>query len=159
MLVTLMLSIAIATGPAPTGNPTEGVSAANCQRCVDIAQMFLWQHYFTGGSCSGGGVDSCFDCAAFNACHGNIQSGTCSSFHYGCGSGGLTVTPGDLEAVERVLAANDADGLALLVVSLRGKVVVNGERQSLQVIGCNGLIIANYPLTNTQAESVLGLAQ
>jgi hypothetical protein len=58
-----------------------GAVAQECDRCYDSADGN--SHVF--GAAPNWYTYMWADCQAANACHGNIQTGTCSGYHWGCG--------------------------------------------------------------------------
>lgn len=81
------------------------------------------------------------DCVAFNACHGNIQSGHCYQFHVGCGGGEELVA--ELDRARREASWEHLAGLA--TAGFRAVRVVE-DRWVIQIVDCRGQIIAQEQL-------------
>ena len=121
---------------------------ASCGQCNDIEPPWgtQWHHYFTGSSCSGSGLNGCMDCALFNSCHTNSQGGTCWAFHFGCGGGGQSLGLPTLQRIEQAVAAADFSALRGAPWLEGVKLHFNPSRWSIQVEGCAGEIVADYPV-------------
>lgn len=112
-----------------------------CNYCYN----HLGGHNFIGRGCPQGHF-GCMDCAAFNACHGDMQEGGCTQFHFSCqGSSAMNDV---LQAVDR----HDAGALAALVDGGES-VRYNADRGALQVTDCTGAVIVHLPLTLDQVAA------
>jgi hypothetical protein len=106
---------------------------AECGRCYESAE---------GGAHVFGDLPPWYssynmDCDAFNACHGNSQSGSCSSYHFACG-GGISMA----EAVRKSFAANDPRAVKTLLAGYPRNVRFDPEAGTVSVSDCDDALVA-----------------
>jgi len=129
----------------------QGLSATlGCDKCEDVAS----QHAFQGGG-------AMFDCVAFNSCHNNWQSSWCANFHYNCqqfvhDNAPLLHenAPVSLARLAEVAASTDGDAIASFLADNVDRVQYNSDRRVLQLVGCGGMIYAQYPVSEAAAATL-----
>ncbi|MGH7562715.1 MAG: hypothetical protein ACRENB_17035 [Gemmatimonadales bacterium] len=155
----LLAPLAAPSTPSAPGNPADALVASllrwnasaaaeataadspycwNCWSRIVLGyanHQFDWSAVFEGYECDGDG------------CHFFETPGICEWYHTTCrviGSEWLG-EPGALDRVERVVAEGDAAGLRALMDGTRA-LTLNAGRQALQVLNCQGEVIAHFPL-------------
>ena len=73
--------------------------------------------------------------------------------HDVCAGGFLD--PDDYAALESAIAQNDFKTIADLTTNNSSTMEVDVDRSSIQIVGCNGRVTGNLPLTAVQLEMVL----
>lgn len=141
----MLLGLAIATFGAPF---TEGgtLLGQGCNACNDICQVgWHWDECgtafmgWTGGSC-------------WYRC----EPGTCAVAHpQNCPFGVLT--PGEIDRVLAAAAGTDRDELRVYL-STTDAVTVNEARNALQVLGCQGSVLASVAIPGSLAQQLARLA-
>jgi hypothetical protein len=112
----------------------------------------------TCGSCGGAPHSFCqganpYDCDSSEiGCHCPTAQGSCGEWHMsgGCSSGLLEST----EAIHRSLLANNLDAVRTIVAA-QPRVVINNDRNAVQVVGCDKSIFAHIPLTQDQFKQLV----
>lgn len=102
-------------------------------------------HQFTTGTACTWTTD-CYDCHAFNACHTNSQSGTCTANHWTCGVNQAFV--GEL----REAAGRKDGGVALLRVA-HGRKGIEVRGAYVIVRNCRGEVGAAFKLNGIRPVS------
>jgi transcription elongation factor len=126
-------------GSAPEGSATPSIL---CPICVTME----------GG---GGGYGHSFQSGGYtyacepNSCHINWQSGTCSCCHGSCY---LVEDVKDAVAAARV--GDNSTMLKTGAITQAAQIRYNAKRQAIQVVGCDGNVIAHFPVT-TRAAAIL----
>jgi hypothetical protein len=112
-----------------------GESAFHCQRCYNFGSEEE-AHQFSSIECDASEM-MCMDCHSFNACHSNIQSGSCWGNHSYCGA---TLSE-DVQALRVAVSERDAERVELLLHERPATLVYNRERGLIQFRACRGALV------------------
>jgi hypothetical protein len=112
--------------------------------CIDCYECSGQSGHSTNGSLGdfGGGFHN-------ETCN----SGTCDTIHGMCccneedSDFDMAAALDDVAALQEVLMAGDADGLAYLVNRGSEVIRVEAERSAIQVVNCSGDVVAHFPLS------------
>lgn len=114
-----------------------------CYDC-NVCGLFRNKHEVGGHPPPWGGYEASHP----ERCNGD---GSCAD-HDDCTSSAMATT---LQQIGYATRTADAESLAAVVDRHRAWLRVNRSRQSLQLIGCGGAIVANYPVTTVPALEAL----
>lgn len=116
-------------------------AASGCKYCQYWDAPDGYVHQFLGQSCSEIG-NGCFDCFSFNACHSNIQDGTCWSGHNYCSGGDDFAAIHGIEGLPGLEKGATLGKLVSLQQRFPASLVLNRSRGLMQVIDCRGQVAA-----------------
>lgn len=121
-----------------------------CDKCQDVGDS----HIFSGSG-------AMFDCMAFNTCHNNWQSGWCANYHNNCQQvehdDALLLhdnAPVTLARLAEIAASADGRVIAAFLADNADRVQYNADRGVLQLVGCGGMIYAQYPVSESVAAAL-----
>lgn len=110
-----------------------------CDKCKTHGFFGAAVHHFGSG-------DTEYDCNLFNSCHGGDQIGYCAEYHFGCDEAMNFDRSTDFDTIDRALGAGELQELrGLMARSAAVKIV--GGRNAIQVVDCNGAVIAHFPVS------------
>jgi hypothetical protein len=143
-----MIPVASAVGQGVTPNAEPG-PGGQCDGCGE-QYSGVWLHSFYGWTqCNGG--DWCYDCHAFNACHGNWQELHCFQRHSPCG-GALALST--LLEKARKYAASELSIQEAEAQAGPVRIRFNPKRGVVQVYDCSGQVVAQYHRHTTEPRTL-----
>jgi len=136
LIATLAAVVLVGLVSAP-GQASEVPGIDPCFRCNDVEDgMGGWEHYFSESS------GAFFECAP-NTCHLEELPGICSSAHNDCDVFALKQDESALAALNKLSKEDQIALRHMLDRYLGSELVVNQERQAIQILGCDDTILAH----------------
>lgn len=128
------------------GTPDARAASSNqCEACFESYGLYWATHEFAGWTCEMS-ARFCADCSSGDGCHRTVQPGWCWESHGTCGAW-EPLTEAELEALAESSARGDTHETTRRVQSLGlERFAVNWRRASVQVVGCNGAVTADFPV-------------
>lgn len=147
LLVLLLIAVATDNAHAQGGAGTMADGGGECDRCDWYPggdRHSFWNFY----ACTSG--VQCYDCDAFNACHGFWQDGTCDKWHFSCG-----LAAADFERI-RLLGSGEGRITRDLLEDLdeSHSIVLNESRGVYQLVDCQGNVAIQYRATPVIAQAL-----
>ncbi|MCL4865945.1 MAG: hypothetical protein KJZ47_08635 [Gemmatimonadales bacterium] len=144
--VTFAAVVPVVGTAVPFSAVTHGAPPPECDVCKTHGFFGATVHHFGTGPTE-------YDCDAFNTCHPGDQIGSCSEYHFGCDEAMNFDRASDFDRIEHAIGTPHLAGLAELLARSPAVKVLEASG-AIQVVDCNGSVIAHFPNSSGGATIV-----